>query len=51
MVWAAWTNAALQRSKKMPALDKLLTKKKPQPKRGKAKSWQAQLAAWERFLK
>jgi hypothetical protein len=50
MIWAAWNTAALHRAKKMPSLDKLLTKKKPQPKRGKAKPWQAQLAAWGKLL-
>jgi hypothetical protein len=34
----------------MPALDKMLTKKKPKPRKGKAKDWQQQLASWEKML-
>ncbi|QTH22000.1 hypothetical protein HRJ34_00200 [Rhizorhabdus wittichii] len=50
MIWAAWNTAALQRAKKMPALDKLLAPKKPKAKRGKAKPWQQMLGAWEKTL-
>ena len=50
MIWAAWNTAALQRAKKMPALDKLLAPRKPKAKRGKAKPWQQMLGAWEKTL-
>lgn len=50
MIWAAWNTAALQRAKKMPSLDKLLSPKKPKPRRGKSKPWQQMLGAWEKSL-
>jgi len=45
----AWHSAAFQRSKKMPELAKVLTKKIPVPKRGKGKPWEKQFAAWSKF--
>lgn len=36
--WLAWHMAALQRSKKMPRLSEVMTKKKPAPKRARRMS-------------
>ncbi len=49
LAWLAWMGAALQRTSKMPRLDKFL---KPSKTKGRISAgWQAQAAMWAAYAK
>ncbi len=53
LITAAWVGARLARVKKFPNLDKTLGKPAAARgrRRGKARTWQQQLSAWEGYLR